>query len=334
MQTASAADDSWHGPRSRGDPALLDVLAELLRVSASRITVTSGVRAAAVALAQPCHRVIVERPTFSQIPALFRALGLHVRTATWPELADPPRVEPGTAIWVTSPARNPDGASLNRVLAARIHDVALAQGGMFVINEAYRWYASHAPPSGCTRVGTFSKLVGGGVRLGWVVDPPDEAGPALARLGPATAWQRAWASFMRRTGPTRLIDEFVRPVIAAREAFLTAAGPAAARLTSGTGPSTLLPLSNSVSEQEAVAIFAAEGILAGAGRDFLATRPSLMLAFTGLTSEQARAAGRRFRILLADNPGLPADPPSGALAGDTADLDAPDPGWAAGQVPG
>ncbi len=304
LREALRADDAWHGPRLRGDPALLEVLGNLHDVEPSRIIVTSGVRAAVVALAAYSSVALLERPTFAQIPALFHALGVPVRCASWPDLAAlAPR--PRQTIWVTSPARNPDGATIDRCLAGQLCDVAVASGGFMVINETYFWYSDWSAPRGCTRVGSLSKLVGGGARLGWVIDPPTAAEPALARLGPATTWQRAWAAFLARTGRDRLTEAFIGPVTDARQAFLAAAGDlAAAHVLPGDGPSVLIPLGRSVSERQAASLLADRGILAGLGRAFLAERPSIRLAFTGLTVSQATAAGHVLGALLRDEPQL------------------------------
>ncbi len=304
VQEAMLTANAWHGPGSRGEPELLTALGELLRVDPRRIVVTSGVRNVTVALGALSSGLLIEKPTFAQIPALFQSLGIPVRCAAWPDLAALGHRAGGT-IWVTSPARNPDGASIEARLAMRLRDIAAERDGFMVVNETYAWYADFTAPPGCVRVGSLSKLVGGGARLGWVIDPPEAAASALARLGPPTAWQRAWARFFGRTGRERLIAAFVRPVQDARNAFFAASGDLADRLVHpGDGPSVLIPLGESVTEQRAAALLAERGILVGTGSDFLSGRPGIRIAFTGLTASQAEDAGQIVRTLLDENPWL------------------------------
>ena len=191
---AAGAPGAWHGPASRGDPELLKALGDLLRVAPDRIVVTSGVRACAVAMGRGQFLGPAGEADLAQFPGSSESQGIRVRCAAWPTLAALSQASPGT-VWVTSPARNPDGAAIEAGLAASLRDSAAARGDFMVVNETYAWYADCTAPAGCVRVGSLSKLAGGGARLGWVIDPPAKAARALGRLGPPTTWQRAWARF-------------------------------------------------------------------------------------------------------------------------------------------
>jgi 2-aminoadipate transaminase len=302
---ASLAEDVWSTPRSRGDPELRDALANFLCVHPDSLIVTSGVRPAVIALSPFFSEILLERPTFAEVPALFRSLGLSVSCQAWSSLALCRPSRPNAMFWVTSPARNPDGATIGTHLVKQLQDTAESSRSFLILNETYLWYSDWKPPEGCTRVGSFSKLVGGGARLGWVINPPQQAEVALARIGPATLWQRAWALFLKRTSRQRLLDGFIRPVNAARNTFLAASGDAAVTyIRPSAGPSALVALGEAVSEQEAVSFLSARGILAGLGSDFLAEEPSIRIAFTGLDRAKAAGAGQTFRALLDERPTL------------------------------
>jgi DNA-binding transcriptional MocR family regulator len=295
----------WRTPKERGEPELLDVLGELLGADPGRITVVTGVRAAAVVLGR-CRGVAhVERPTFAEIPRLLAHAGAQTRLCGRRTLVAELRRTPAEALaWVTSPARNPDGASLDPVTLAGLVE-ASASGAIVVCNETYRWFAgeSTAESTGLVRVGSFAKLVGGGVRLGWVVDPPAEARLALPMLAPPTQWQRAWARFLRQVSCPRIVDAFVEPVRRARTAFAEAAGRPVRELLTGTGPSVLLPL-GATGEREAQALLSARGVRTGRGADFFSPYPALRLSFTGSTWADAADAGRIVRDVCAEHPAL------------------------------
>jgi DNA-binding transcriptional MocR family regulator len=302
---ASHSPGGCDTPPARGEPALLSALSALLEAASERLIVTSSVRAAAVVLASRCATAFVERPTFTDIPELFASLGLPVRCLDWHDLAAACAGQHRPMVWVTSPARNPDGATLDPRLLSHLRDTVAEQGGVMVVNETYRWYARPAVPPGCVRVGSLSKLAGGGTRIGWVIEPPPEAAKALCRLGPATIWQRAWAGFLRMAGRRRLVDGFIHPVTAARDAFTAEVnGCVEGSYLAGAGPSVFLPLGEAVPEARATSLLGGHGIRVGAGADFLAARPSIRLAFTGLAPGQPREAGRAFAALVRAHPWL------------------------------
>jgi DNA-binding transcriptional MocR family regulator len=306
VREAAASERAWHSPRGRGEPLLVEMLADLLGVRTDEVTVVTGVRAAAVVLGR-CRRVaFVERPTFAEIPRILATGGADVRLTTWPELADALDQDPCQSLaWITSPARNPDGASLDPVLTGRLAE-ASDRGAIVVHNEINRWYGD--PPAArialpAVRVGSLSKLAGGGARVGWVVHAPAEADPALRQIAPPTQWQRAWAALLQRVSWSVLIEALTGPVVRAREAFLAALDEPVRRLLNRAGPTTLLPL-GTMAEEEAWSLLAARGLRTGRGRDFACPCPSLRLAFTGLDPAGATTAGQILRAACADHPDL------------------------------
>lgn len=309
LREAAASERAWHTPRSRGEPELVEMLADMLRVQTDEVTVVSSVRAAAVVLGRCRPVAFVERPTFAEIPRILATAGADIRLMTWPELADALDQNPSRSLaWVTSLARNPDGESLDPTLARRL-EVASDQGALVVYNEIHRWYGAPSLPEIAApgvRVGSLSKLVGGGARVGWVVHAPAEADSALRLISPPTQWQRAWAALLRQVSWSGLMETFTGPVVRAREAFLAALDEPERRLLRRTGPTTLLPL-GTVAEDEAWSLLAARGLLTGRGRDFVCPYPGVRLAFTGLDPAGATAAGQKLRAACVEHPNLLGD---------------------------
>jgi DNA-binding transcriptional MocR family regulator len=286
-------------PAPGGEPALREALATLLDEPAERIVITYGVRAAAEILGRG-GRAYVERPTFRGVPRVFTRLGLPVEHFAWDEV---PRLDlaSGDICWITSPARNPDGATLadNHLNAL---EAAARAGGHVVQNEIYRWYAPDAPTvRSAFRVGSLSKLVGGGVRLGWIVAPDDDAAALiLDRLpvGPPTPWQRAWAGLLGG-GADALTGWSIDAPREAKAAFFEAAGRIGLPVARATaGPSMMIALAAAADEQEVVARLHRAGVIVGAGADFHAAVPSIRLCFTTVSPEEATMAAHRLAATL------------------------------------
>jgi DNA-binding transcriptional MocR family regulator len=273
-------DPSLRAPLG-GDRMLREYLAGELGVVAERVVITSGVRSAAVALVRPAGHVLVEHPTFLGVPQVLSAAGIRVTSATWEQISC---AADGQAIWVTTPARNPDGRSLDPALLGVLQEL-IACGRTVVCNTAYRWFAApSAMPDGAVLVGTLHKLAGPGAHLGWVIDPPGgrDVAEALWFAAPPLHWQRAWGYFIRAGGVPVLRDRHA-DLAAARSAFLTELGLAA----SGAGPHVLLRVT--VPEEHAVAAVAAAGVLVSPGAAFAAPEPAIRVCLFGLSPA---AAGR------------------------------------------
>jgi 2-aminoadipate transaminase len=278
---ASKATELWQTPAPRGDDLLRQELGHLLGVHADLITITAGVRAAALTYARTERRLAVERPTFPGVVHTLRAAGATVTLHDWAEL---PGVPMDTAVWVTSPFRNPDGRSLSAAerdaLAARA-----AAGHRVVVNGAYSWFGDHPVVPAADRLGSLHKIAGHGARIGWVVSSDffDRATAELIGTPPSPVWQNAWGRFLRGGGAEMLIETTVAPALRAAAAFrerLPGPHPGA--------PHTLLPLRRGVDEATALAYLAERSFRLNAGSDFFA-EGALRASFAGVDA----ATGRR-----------------------------------------
>jgi DNA-binding transcriptional MocR family regulator len=308
----------WKATAPRGEPGLLERLAELFDAPPDRTVVTGGVRHFALGWAGRTARAIVESPTFSDIPAILGA-GAPVQSVSWPALADAADAAGGPAtVWLTSPFRNPDGRSLDAHLAATV-DGLVDRGHTAVVNQVYRWYADTGPlaPVRAWTVTSLAKVAGGGVKLGWATAPAaGDIGPELTRAGPATAWQRAWAGFLDRPTYRALRSDCVEPTLAARTAFADRTRDLLGWNVPGGGLSVLLACldttqdtakdttqdtghetAGETAEKTAVARLAAAGLRVSPGSAFGSPVPSVRLAFSGTTVAEAGQAAERIARL-------------------------------------
>lgn len=288
----------WRSPSPGGEPALLDRLGELFDVPADRTVVTGGVRHfAGDRAARHTAALLVEHPTFVDIPEIFAARGQQVRPFGWDALGTLPDSKPGAAaLWLTSPYRNPDGRSLDHDSTKTVEEFA-DRGGTVFANQVYGWFTpdGRPPPAprGAWTVTSLAKLAGGGARLGWATAPPGVApytGLVLTGAPPA-AWQHAWASFL--DGPTyrTLRQHCVEPTLEARRAFTRRMVDTVGWSITGGGMSLLLACAG-VTEDEAVDLLARGGLRVSPGRDFASPVPAVRLAFSGVTAAEADRAAR------------------------------------------
>lgn len=283
LAAASKVSSLWQTPAPRGDEVLRGELARLLGADADLITITAGVRAAALTYARTERHLAVERPTFPGVVHTMRAAGATVTLHDWHDLPDAPA---GAAVWVTSPFRNPDGRSLSAAerdaLAARV-----AAGRRVVVNSAYRWFGGRPDVPGADRLGSLHKIAGHGARLGWVVSPDffERATAELIGTPPSPVWQNAWGRFLRRGGSDMLIETTVVPALRAAAAFHE-------RLSvphSG-APHTLLTLPPGVDEAAALAYLAERSFSLNPGSAFFADS-ALRVSFAGADAETGRRLG-------------------------------------------
>lgn len=288
----------WRPPAPRGEPELLDRLAELFGSPPERTVVTGGVRQFATSWAVRTSPVAVEAPTFADIPEILGA-GLPVRSMPWRVLTGGTPVPPGT-IWLTSPFRNPDGRSLTAGETEAVGRLT-GQGRTVVVNQVYRWFHAAGPapaaPDGAWTVTSLAKMAGGGLRLGWAVAPrPEGITRTLTSDGPPTAWQRACAGFLDEATLRALWSDCVEPTAEARHAFAARTGRLTGRSVPGGGLSVTFACPGS-SEAEAVELLAREGLEVSPGGAFGCPVPSVRLAFSGTTAAQAvRAAETMARL--------------------------------------
>ncbi|MFD5315830.1 pyridoxal phosphate-dependent aminotransferase [Streptomyces sp. NPDC127098] len=303
---------AWSSPPPRGEPALLERLAELFGADTERTVVTGGVRQFAAAWTPLGTEAVVEAPSFLDIPELL-GMGGRVRQVAWNAMAEAASRATGlTTLWVTTPFRNPDGLTVKEPLAADLGRLA-ARGHRVVVNQVYRWFAPDGAvppvPVGAWTVTSLAKAAGGGSRLGWVTAPCAAAvSRDLTALGPPTAWQRAWAAFLRPRTFAALRSACVEPTQDARRAFTSRAADLLGWHVAGGGPSLLLECEGT-DERRAVAALTDAGLRVSPGAAFGAPRPSVRLAFSGTDPAGATTAAECFAAL-AGRPGAPAFRPA------------------------
>lgn len=296
---AVAEDGAWLTAFGAGDAQVREHLAVLFGTRADRLVLTGGIRAAAAALARTARRVLVECPTFAGVPPVFTSGGCEVRLRPWEALVGEQRRWSPDLVWVTSPARNPDGRRAPPELLSEL----AAGPGRVVVNEVYRWFTAPMPlPAGCLVAGSTSKLAGGGTRIGWLHHPdgPVEPTPAERATAPAHLLQRTWAHFLAGGGLAALDRSTVRPVARAGAAYRAAAGLPATENPADAVPFLVLDAAPGVSEEQLVDAFSRRGLRVGPGAAFHAPDPSVRICFTGLSEAEAADAGDRTRALAAE----------------------------------
>jgi 2-aminoadipate transaminase len=159
-----------------GQPSLRARIVQRLRARSPSIDVTpddvvitngaqQAIALAVQLLAPPGAAIGVEDASYPAALDLFRARGLR-----------PERLGPGRVSYVMPTLGNPTGAALGAQDRAR----AAALGSWVIEDDAYgdlRFAGPVAPllgarPKRCIHVGTFSKTLCPGLRVGWMVVPP------------------------------------------------------------------------------------------------------------------------------------------------------------------
>jgi DNA-binding transcriptional MocR family regulator len=287
-------------PGWRGEPELLDRLAELFDSPPERTIVNGGVRQFATSWAVRTTIAIVEAPTFADIPVILGA-GAAVRRLPWSALTNCSLAdEPAGTIWLTNPFRNPDGRSLDPALMAAL-DQLTGRGHAIVVNQVYRWYeganAVAAAPATAWTVTSLAKLAGNGARLGWATATAADAIPrTLTSDGPPTAWQRAWARFLTRRNFQALWADCVEPTLDARQAFTRRVDELLGWNIPGGGPCVLLDCVD-MDEATVIALLAGQGLQASPGSAFENPVDSIRLSFSGTTAAEAKEAAERITRL-------------------------------------
>ncbi|TDD68670.1 aminotransferase class I/II-fold pyridoxal phosphate-dependent enzyme [Actinomadura rubrisoli] len=272
----------WAVPMPQGDELLREWIGARFGLDPRFITITAGVRAAALTYARVHGVVHVERPTFGGVVRVLEFAGARVERHSWEALPSVPR---SGALWVTSPARNPDGATLDAALCEELGRRA-AEGQRVVVNGAYLWFAPGGVPdlAGADLLGSFHKIGGHGCRLGWVYSTSyfGEAVAELLGTTPSPVWQRCWARFAAKGGLDVLAEHAVTTARESAAAFLAEVPyrwPAA--------PHMLLPLVSGVGEEHALARLERLGFRLAPGRDFDCDVPALRVSFPGASPDDA-----------------------------------------------
>jgi DNA-binding transcriptional MocR family regulator len=286
------APELWRVPAPQGDEVLRGELGRLLAMDPESLTITASLRAAALTYARQASHIVLERPTFLGAWEVLRAGQARVEQRTWEEILAG-SMPAGATVWVTSPARNPDGRTLTAAETTRLAEL-LDSGHPLVVNETYRWFGpAAARVPGADAVGTLHKLVGVGSRIGWVASPTyfDSAFPEMLGTTPSRVWQRAWGLFLLRGGFELLQSAVIDPCLAAAGAFRAQLGELgyAAKFD---GPNALLPLAEGTAEDEALAAWRRDGYLVTAGRYFRCAEPAARVTFLGVAAPDAAAFAR------------------------------------------
>ncbi|GCB47953.1 hypothetical protein [Streptomyces sp. NL15-2K] len=289
VRRASAEASVWRTPAPRGDEGLRAEIGSRFGQRPEQITITAGVRAAALTYARLFPVIHVERPTFPGVLHVLGRAGARVEERTWREL---PAVPPAGAVWVTSPGRNPDGATLDAALREHLARRA-AEGGRVVVNGAYLWFdPGFRKVPNADFLGSFHKIAGHGCRLGWVCGPSyfEEAVPELLGTTPSPVWQRAWALFAAEGGLDVLVAHTVDNARKAAEAFHAEAasrGAAGEPQAAPSAPHVLLRLAPGVSERRALSLLEARGFTLSPGESFRTGAPALRASFLGASCDEA-----------------------------------------------
>src|SRR5690606_12429038 len=195
-----------HGYHPAGLPALRAALAALhtrlgLPTTADQIVVTQGAQQAialsARLLVQPGDLVAVESPTYpgaidvySRAGARFATVGGDSAGVRPEDVARGVRARAPRLVYVVPTGHNPRGTVLPAARRRELARLAEATGTWLVEDEtlAFTVYGPGPPPAPVAAhgdgrhtltVGSLSKVLWGGLRLGWIRGPA----PAVARLG-------------------------------------------------------------------------------------------------------------------------------------------------------
>lgn len=283
--TLAAADspDLSEPTSPLGLPALREALANELRCTPDELAVTSGVRSGVAVLAPHLHDLAVETPSFEDVPRLLEQLGSVVHRCGWEEII----ANRGDQrdLWVTHPARNPDGADLGE---ADLDRIACSSWSTVIVNEVYRWHGSGwaQPPSSWSMVGSMAKVFGPGARIGWIRGPivPALTNSSLRMVSPAPLLQSAWAGFLR-AGGLEILQEGAADESRMADAFRSALG-----LPPGTGPNVLLPLPAGWTADSALMALRERQVLASPGAAFGAPPASLRFCIVATSMEEVHRA--------------------------------------------
>ncbi|MEU8249523.1 PLP-dependent aminotransferase family protein [Nonomuraea sp. NPDC048916] len=189
------------GYQPAGNPALREVLAAYYRdrglpTTAEEIVVTTGAQQAltllAGALIRPGDTVLTESPTYPGALEAFRHAAAAVRPVSMEPRALAASMRERPALVYTVPtARNPTGSIMDAATRRRLaalageHDVPLIDdevcAELCFTGETPPPVAAYTTGEQVITVGSLSKLVWGGMRLGWIRAPVPLAS-RLARL--------------------------------------------------------------------------------------------------------------------------------------------------------
>jgi 2-aminoadipate transaminase len=231
---ATDTDPALQYGGAQGHPALREWLAVHWAAidgapgSAARFTLTNGAAGALANIADtfldPGDVVVVEEFSFSgSVRTLLQATPRIETVPVDRDGLDPDALAdlldrlaaagtPAKMLYTIPAYQNPTGATLAADRRRTVLDLCARHGTLIVEDEAYRevWFGTEPPPSlyamaggaGVIRIGTFSKILAPGLRLGWCQAADDVTGALVATrtdMGTSPLVQRAVAR-LARTG--------------------------------------------------------------------------------------------------------------------------------------
>jgi DNA-binding transcriptional MocR family regulator len=225
---AARAGVPAHGYAPLGLPGLRDALAG--RISArgvpcrpEEVLVTTGAQGAlallTAALVRPGDRVVVEAPTYPGAIELFSRAGATLvaleRDHTGPRPEDLRRALSGVGaalVFLVPTCHNPTGAVMHEQRRRELLAVCTEHGVPVIEDEttAELLWDGTAPPSMASRnpdgvisVGSFSKVLWGGLRVGWI----RAARPTILRIGRLKAAQDLGSGLLDQVAVLRVWPE-------------------------------------------------------------------------------------------------------------------------------
>ncbi len=270
---------------------------------------------------RPGDPVLVEAPTYHETLQLFRDHGLCPMQVDTD--ADGLQVEALAAlleglalrgqrarlIYTIPNFQNPSGITLTAERRSKLLDLARRYDLLVVEDDVYRElaYEGNVPPSLYTldgghrvlRIGSFSKILAPGVRMGWLIGPPGpierliESGLRCMGGGANPLMANILASFCQQGLLESHIGQLRQIYRERRDAMLKALDasmPGRARWTRpGGGFFVWLSLPPPLRAAEIVSLARDQGLLVPAGDPFFAERPTgqyLRLAFSYVTPQR------------------------------------------------
>ncbi|MEP9353970.1 PLP-dependent aminotransferase family protein [Xanthobacter sp. KR7-65] len=229
LAKAGADFAAWtYGP-SGGDPELLAALSEqVAEVPAGhRLLVTSGAQQgidlAIRTLAPPGAAVLVPEPVYPAVLSACAAVGVRAvgyrvaaSDAAMSGLADALAATPDACgVYVLPTFGNPTGETLSQTQRLALLALCAARGLPIIEDDPYRalWFRAPPPPSLMTlapqvpgavviHLGSLSKIISPGLRLGWAIAPNAVAAPMqearqASDLQPNSLAQRVALHYLR-----------------------------------------------------------------------------------------------------------------------------------------
>ncbi len=260
--------EAWSYASPAGHRPYLDAVAQWLASEGEPIDEGWGIRAlpgaqaglalAVEALTVPGDKVLVESPCYVGALALLKALGREaVPVPVDGQGLDPERLasvlqrEDAKLLFTVPSFQNPTGMTLSKARRERVAALTRAHGVLVVTDSAYgdlRFTGQSLPPfrrlpeaGHVIHVGTFSKSLAGGLRLGYLIAQEE----LLRRMGPIqevqtialpTLTQAVAARFLETGGFKRHVTRLRRALKERRDAMVEALAEHFPRETEFTEP--------------------------------------------------------------------------------------------------